>query len=226
MTGPIDAHGQMVPVDIEFRAPGDRTPIAPPVETAAGTLRTPTSPLFVAPDIHTSPEAVKRQRFLATITDDDADIRVVATALRLRGYSVKTIATGLDVSAERVRRVLRQARQDGNLHDVLADLTTEALPLAVEKLIEAIGEGQVWAISDTLKGLGAFRTHQAHDGVTVRDERKLEVNFVIPAAAMAAVNPRGIVGAPREVVDAAVHTGGQQEAATLGAQSDREAGVG
>lgn len=213
MTGP---DGRMVPVNIEFRAPGHENPATVPVERTPGTVTQPTSPVFEAPDVQNSPQALQRQRFLDTITTEDQDIRVLATALRLRGYSVKTIATGLDVPLARVRRVLRQSRQDGNLHDVLADLTTEALPLAVEKLIEAIDDGKAWAIQDTLKGLGAFRSYSHQDATVQRDERKLEVSFTLPTNVVPVVNPRGIVGAPREVLDATVHAVRVEEAGSLG----------
>lgn len=192
-----------------------------------GTSVAPTSPLFRSPDLGDSPSAISRAKFLTRIVTEDNDIRVLATALRLRGYPIQTIAVGLDVSQARVRRALKQARLDGNLQDTLQDLTTEALPLAIEGLIDHLHDKKEWAIKATLRGLGAFRTYTQQDGTQLRDERKLEVTFTLPPhQAMPAVNPRGIVGAPREVIDAAVHEVGQPGAATLGTQPDRDTEVG
>lgn len=179
--------------------------------------RQPTSLVFTSPDLEGSPSNVSRAKFLARVVAQDEDIRVLATALRLRGYNIQTIAVGLDVSQARVRRALKQARIDGNLADVLQDLTTEALPLAVEKLIDKLHEGDWKAIRETLRGTGAFRTYSQQDGTTIRDERKLEVKFTLPKnAAVPTMNPRGIVGAPREVIDATVQEVGQQEATGVG----------
>jgi hypothetical protein len=121
----------------EFRAPGADTPVLdPPLGLPDG----PNSAILI-----TTPEAraatvarmgALRAKQVANLAEEDADIRVLATALRTRGYSVPTIALRLGVPAARVRRVLKQSRMDGNLVDVLSDLTNEALPLAMEKLIE------------------------------------------------------------------------------------------
>jgi predicted transcriptional regulator len=170
----------------EFRAPGD-TPELTTLPDA------PESPLI---ELGLSQVAKNRQAFIDRLTSEDQDLRVMATALKLRGYSVQTIADGLDVSVARVRRVLKQARTDGNLADVLADLTTEALPLAVEKLIEQIDKGEEWAIKETLKGTGAFRRYAQQDQTAQRDERQLQVNFIMPALPTA-LNPKGVVGSPR-----------------------------
>mgnify|MGYP001499077816 CR=1 FL=1 len=151
------------------------------------------------------PESVAADRgaFITQLVQEDADIRSLAVALRLRGYSRQVIAQGLGVDVARVSRVLKQARSEGTLTDVLADLTTEALPLAMEKLIEAIDEGKDWAIRDTLKGGGIFRRYTQQASETTIESRTLDVRLVMPATAVA-MNPRGIVGAPRtvEVLDA------------------------
>jgi hypothetical protein len=143
-----------------------------------------------------------RAVFMARLAREDVDLRVLATALKLRGYPVTLIANGLGVKPDRIRRVLKQSRSDGNLDDVLKDLTTEALPLAVEKLVDALGNGERWAIQDTLKGLGAFRTHHAQEGGGQLPSNTLEVNFIMPTVPQV-MNPRGIVGAPRGVIDVA-----------------------
>jgi hypothetical protein len=190
----------------EFRAPGDDTPVLdPPIDLPTG----PNSAILIeapdAPDLQAARAAqlaVGRETRIANLAEEDADIRVVATALRTRGHSVPEIALRLGVPAARVRRVLKQSRMDGNLVDVLSDLTNEALPLAMEKLIEKLEDGVPWAIQQTLKGGGVFRTYHAGDGEGQKESRTLDVTFVMPATPQV-MDVRGIVGAPRlEVIDA------------------------
>ena len=202
-----------------FRAPGDQTPVLePPLDLPEG----PNSAILIeTPEERTATLtrlAAMRATRLTNLAEEDADIRVVATALRTRGYSVPTIALRLGVSASRVRRVLKQSRIDGNLVDVLSDLTNEALPLAMEKLIEKLEDGVPWAIQQTLKGGGVFRTYHAGDGEGQKESRTLDVTFVMPAVPQT-MDVRGIVGAPRlEVIDAI-----QVPAITEGrARTDRE----
>jgi hypothetical protein len=210
---------------VTFRAPGEANPPTEDVPEP-GTAVAPGSPLFESPDLSNAPGVLSREKFLTRMAEEDADVRVLATALRLRGYPVRTIAIGLSVSQTRIRRVLKQARTDGNLNDTLQDLTTEALPLAIEGLIDHLHHKQEWAIKATLRGMGAFRTYSQQDGTVLRDERKLEVKFTLPPnTPMPTMNPRGIVGAPREVLDAAVQTVQVEEAATLGAHEDGEEGA-
>jgi len=181
----------------EFRAPGGTIPPG----LSLGVL--PESPVIEnRASVEQTPIAFARQKFFETLAQEDADLRVMATALKLRGYSVKTIATGLGVNPERIRRVLKQARRDGNLNDTLSDLTTEALPLAIEGLVDALENKEAWAIKDTLRGLGAFRTYTQSESGAGEAPKTLEVNFIMPANPML-MNPKGIVGAPRiEVIDA------------------------
>jgi len=190
----------------EFRAPGWSNPaIDPPLDLPTGPQ---SALLIVAPDAPDAPalsaaQAAKgRETRIANLAKEDADIRVLATALRLRGYAVTVIAAGLNVAVGRVRRVLKQARQDGNLVDVLADLTNEALPLAMEKLIEKLEDGAPWAIQQTLKGAGVFRNYTQRESESPKESRTLDVTFVMPATPQV-MDERGIVGAPRlEVIDA------------------------
>lgn len=191
-----------------FRAPGDDTPVLdPPLALPDG----PNSAILIeapdAPDLQAARAAqlaVGRETRIANLAEEDADIRVVATALRTRGHSVPEIALRLGVPAARVRRVLKQSRMDGNLVDVLSDLTNEALPLAMEKLIEKLEDGAPWAIQQTLKGGGVFRAYHAGDGEGQKESRTLDVTFVMPATPQV-MDVRGIVGAPRlEVIDATV----------------------
>lgn len=133
--------------------------------------------------------------------EEDERLRVMATALRLRGNKVREIAQYLGLGERRVRLLLRQARQDGNLVDTLADLQFEALPLAVEKLITKLENGDWDAIKETLKGLGAFRHYSQQDNAGQQDNRQLQVNFIMPPQPQA-LNPKGIVGTPRGVIDA------------------------
>lgn len=193
-----------------IKAPGDVSPTIEPL----GAIE----PVIVE-DLDLGGGGIEKARavFMARIAREDGDLKVLATALKLRGYSVNLIANGLGVKPDRIRRVLKQARCDGQIDDVLRDLTTDALPLAVEKLIDALENGQQWAIQDTLKGLGAFRTHHGAEGGAL-PSNNLEVNFIMPTMPQV-MNPRGIVGAPRGVIDAV-----QVEEATAEVSRDGVAG--
>ena len=150
---------------------------------------------------------------LAELSDDA--MNAIGIALRLKGYTAKDIAIALDVPLTQVRRVLRNGRVNGKLRDVVNDLQASALPLAVEGLIESLERGERWAISETLRGLGAFKTHTAQQIDAKTESTELSVTFVQPHAPMV-MNPNGIVGRARglEVIDAPVHalqeTGGQE----------------
>ena len=143
-------------------------------------------------------KAKLRQEWLTSLAKQDEDLVALTTALRLRGYSVAKIATGLNINAARVRRVLAQSRKAGKLSDTLADLTMSALPLAIEKLMESLEKGEPWAIQETLKGTGAFKSYRQRDDTDgERATRTLEVSFVMPTSPTAEMNPKGIVGTPR-----------------------------
>lgn len=134
---------------------------------------------------------------LEAIQRDDAAMRGVLLALKIQGYSAKSLADLFAMDVTRVRRILRQARADGALNDVTQDLLTDALPLAVEKLVDALEKGETWAIQDTLKGLGAFKTHTAGDHGGGAAQTNLEVTFVMPDRPVV-VDAKAMVGVPRE----------------------------
>jgi hypothetical protein len=157
--------------------------------------------------------------------EDDA-LQAVAIALRLKGYKPKEIAVAMDVPVSRVRRVLTNGRTSGALRDVVNDLQATALPLAVEKLIEKLEDGHEWAIKETLRGLGAFRTHTAQQIDTKSQSTELVVSFVQPAQPITA-NPAGIVGRSREeIFDAPIQTLRLQEASAVGTHEDGPEGAG
>lgn len=140
--------------------------------------------------------AADRAAFMAQIAADDESVRTMVTALRLRGYETATIAKGLGITVEQVRRVMKQSRMDGNLNDVTQELMSGALPMAVEALMTHLREGRPYAVKATLQGLGAFQAHHAKPAEPTAKSNALEITFTMPTAP-AAMNPRGIVGAPR-----------------------------
>ena len=158
--------------------------------------------------------------------DDDA-VQAMAVALRLKGYKPKEIAIAMDVSVARVRRSLSQGRTSGALRDVVNDLQATALPLAVEQLIEKLEKGEDWAIKETLRGLGAFRSYAAQQIDAKTQSTELVVSFVQPAQPVI-VNPAGIVGRARgeELLDASIQALRLEETGTLGAHEDGPEGAG
>lgn len=150
--------------------------------------------------------------------DEDA-LNAVSIALRSKGYTAKEIAVAMDVPLEAVRRSLRSGRLNGKLRDVVQDLQASALPLAVEGLIESLEKREKWAISETLRGLGAFQTHTAQQIDTKSISTELSVTFIQPSSPTV-INPTGIVGKARalEVIDAVP----QREATPMGAHASGE----
>jgi hypothetical protein len=135
--------------------------------------------------------------------DEDA-LNAVSIALRSKGYTAKEIAVAMDVPLEAVRRSLRSGRLNGKLRDVVQDLQASALPLAVEGLIESLEKREKWAISETLRGLGAFQTHTAQQIDTKSVSTELSVTFIQPSIPTV-LNPTGIVGRARgtDIIDTA-----------------------
>lgn len=140
----------------------------------------------------------EREARAAEKAEEIRAVRTLAVALTLTGQSVAEIAATLQVPASLVRTALKTARLDGTLVDTVQTLTAEALPLALEKLIEKLEAGEKWAIQETLHGLGAFRRYGAVDESTAVDARQLAVTFVMPAAPQP-LNEKGIVGVSRGV---------------------------
>lgn len=157
---------------------------------------------------------------LAELSDDA--MNAIGIALRMKGYTAKDIAIALDVPLTQVRRVLRNGRVNGKLRDVVEDLQASALPLAVEGLIESLERGERWAISETLRGLGAFKTHTAQQIDAKTESTELSVTFVQPNAPMV-MNPNGIVGRARglEILDAPVQALRLEATAAVGTHADR-----
>ncbi len=134
---------------------------------------------------------------LSEITLADAERQGIVVALRLKGVPITRIADLVQTHPTDVRRILRNAREAGDLNDVLVDLTHDALPRAVEKLLDALDDGEPWAIQQTLKGLGAFKTYRQQEthGSQI-DERTLHVQFEMPDQPVV-VHPENIVGRPK-----------------------------
>jgi hypothetical protein len=153
---------------------------------------------------------------------DDDTLNAIGIALRVKGYTAKEIAIAMDVPLAQVRRVLRNGRVNGKLRDVVQDLQASALPLAVEGLIESLEKGEKWAISETLRGLGAFKTHTAQQIDAKTESTDLSITFIQPATQQV-MNPNGIVGRARglEILDAPVQALRLEEATALGAHADR-----
>lgn len=130
---------------------------------------------------------------LANLAKEDDDLEPVLIALRLRKYTQKQIADGLGLDVQRVRRLLARARSGGRFADVLEDLTTEAVPLAVEGLLDHLRDGREWAIKETLHGMGLFRTYSDQQSSSVKQETTLSVTFTVPEKPIV-LDPQNIVG--------------------------------
>lgn len=211
-TQPIFGSGAGRTLGLEVIPPPGGGAGAPPDEPSAP----PVTPLDLS--------APKTEGMLSAVEWGDAQVEGAVLGLRLKGVPATQIAPALGVPLERVRRILRTVRVDKRLNDVLVDLTHDALPRAVEQLIAKIDQGKDWAIKDTLKGLGAFRSYrQQETHRETEDLRTLHVTFETPASPVL-LNPANIVGVPRavprEVIDA-VPIGRPTE---ILPQSGREAG--
>lgn len=113
-----------------------------------------------------------------------AERRAICVALKQQGWTHNEIVEGTGLTYEQVRYCLRMARYDGQLADTVADLAHGALPQAVEnlsKILEDDTHENHWdATKETLKGLGAFKSHKN----TVQEgggaAMALQINFQMP----------------------------------------------
>lgn len=129
--------------------------------------------------------------------DDDAPLGPKATiciALRLQGMSEKEIAKKVELPVETVRQYLFKARKKAKLLDVAPLLDQMAVPMAVDNLIEGIGNGDKDYTLAVLKGRGAFATFgkQESDGAM-----QLTVKIEHADNGQTSVIDGSVVGVPR-----------------------------
>jgi DNA-binding CsgD family transcriptional regulator len=78
---------------------------------------------------------------------------------RMQGLTYREIAELRGISVKTIGNLLYEARQRAHIRDVPDLLTHQALPLAVDNLVEGLRQGDQKYTLATLKGLGAFATH-------------------------------------------------------------------
>jgi predicted transcriptional regulator len=132
------------------------------------------------------------------------DEQTIALALRLQGYSMAEIARHLGVGTGKVSRLLAKFRDSAELDDVRFRLQHEAVPMAVDGLIEGLAAGNEAMILETLKGTGYLSPGRAE---VPASNMVFQVNVTYPDGhppSMQMVHGE-VVGSPRrlEASDAA-----------------------
>lgn len=82
---------------------------------------------------------------------------------RMQGLTYREIAELRGLSIKTVGNLLYEARQRAQLRDVPDFLQHEALPIAVDNLVEGLRKGDQKYTLATLSGLGAFSTHSKQE---------------------------------------------------------------
>jgi hypothetical protein len=129
------------------------------------------------------------------------------------GFSYKDIARQTGYSVELIRKDVALATKHFNLADRLQKslirLDTEAVPLAIDRLVETLEDDSAEAAPHrreamyrTLEGRGAFRSYVSGDGKGgggAPAQMALQVNFTTPAGMTLPAQTAQIVGAVRTV---------------------------
>jgi hypothetical protein len=122
-------------------------------------------------------------------------------ALRLVGMSVPEIAERLAIAENTVRSHLYVARAKGKLMDVGPILDHQAVPLAIENLMNGLAEQDKDYTLEVLRGRGAFRTHTHQASTGSVGPMNLQINVELPKGAhgnIIDVMPGQVMGKPRE----------------------------
>lgn len=128
--------------------------------------------------------------------------RALVLAYSMLGHTAKQIAAESGLGVATVRDIQLRLRQEKKLDVVVAMIEQQAVPLAVEGLIEALHAGEKWAIQDTLKGRGYLVTSGANGAIQSGPPPPLTVNIML-APGVPQDDPRlkpvpgNIVGVPR-----------------------------
>jgi hypothetical protein len=137
--------------------------------------------------------------------------RALIGGLYVMRYTRDEISRVLDVSVGTVDRVLAKLRSDKKLRegfeDTLERVNNEALPLAMESLLDHLGKHDKEMTIETLKGRGVFRNYNntKTEGGSAQPTRTFTVNIVnAPGQAQIAVPSDAIRGVPRTLDVAAI----------------------
>lgn len=84
--------------------------------------------------------------------------------LRMQGWTMKDIATELALSKRTVFNYIQQIKDEIGESAPMQRLKQEAVPLAVENLLEGLADGDKEYTLETLKGTGMLVAHNKHDG--------------------------------------------------------------
>lgn len=133
---------------------------------------------------------------------DQAVIRALVLALKSQGYGyreIRRMVPGLPMTV--ILRILRAAREAGDLKDVLADMDYEIVPAAVDNYRRAVMRGDLEISGEVLHGRGILVTHQKTASTSV-NAHQLEVIWKgAPAPGAAPIDvtslPGQIAASPR-----------------------------
>lgn len=122
-------------------------------------------------------------------------------ALRLVGMRIPDIAEKLAITENTVRQHLYVARAKGKLSDVGPILDHQAVPLAIENLINGLEEQDKDYTLEVLRGRGAFRTHTHQASTGSVGPMHLQIQVELPSSAhgkVIDVVAGQVMGKPRE----------------------------
>jgi hypothetical protein len=109
---------------------------------------------------------------------------LICLALRLEGYTYKEIEARTGLSDEQVRYACRKARRAGKLRDVIDIIDNEAVPQAVENLLDYLRKGDKEATFKILDGRGVFRkfnNNKNEGGAGQSGIPPLQINILSPS---------------------------------------------
>lgn len=147
--------------------------------------------------------AKKSRKKTADEINRDAQ-RALVGGLHVMGYARAEIAAILDVHINTVDRVLAKLRKDRQLkegfQETLERIENEALPLAMDSLLEHLKKHDKDITIEVLKGRGVFRNFSSNknEGPSAVPQRSFVVNIVnAPGQASIVVPEDAIRGVPR-----------------------------
>lgn len=113
-------------------------------------------------------------------------------ALKAQGYGIRPIRRMTKLPFDVIRQILRDARQAGELKDVLADMDHEIVPGAIENIRDAVLKDKDREISmKVLAGRGVLVAHQKSASASVASTTFEIVYKNAPADGR--ITPTGIV---------------------------------
>ncbi len=120
------------------------------------------------------PRGKARFLFEELSEQNQAVLRSLVIALKAQGYGYREIRKMTRLPVAVILRILRVARESGDLKDVLADMDLELVPLAVDNYRRAVLNGDLDISGEVLKGRGILATHQKTASTSI-NAHQLEV---------------------------------------------------